>query len=195
MLHITESPDQRRKPLTYQHRMNASSEPDDEYLERQHTIKQRTPGMGVTADGFIHTTLCRLPLECLSSQDIELDEVHRLCREASATLNGHRMVIDRYRFLETMGEGGDSNPCYKPLFDETIHAPVKHKVEIDGSVRERKNLQSANDVAEHHLTIGPARNFLGDQMGNVEEGTEGSEQLAEKSSGTDALTNLFLPSE
>lgn len=32
-------------------------------------------------------------------------------------------------------------------------------------------------------------------MGNVEEGTEGSEQLAEKSSGTDALTNLFLPSE
>ena len=93
---ITESPDQRRKPLTYQHRMsddngNTADDSDNgEVLQRQHTITQRTPGMGVTADGFIHTTLCRLPLDCLSSQDIELDKIHRLCREASATLNGHR---------------------------------------------------------------------------------------------------------
>ena len=86
---ITESPDLRRKPLTYQDKMNESAD-SDEILERQHTIKQRTPGMGVTADGFIHTTLCRLPLECLSSNDIELDQIHRLCREASATFNGHR---------------------------------------------------------------------------------------------------------
>ena len=90
---ITESPDQRRKPLTYQHRMGSDAmvnNESEEYLKRQHTIKQRTPGMGVTADGFIHTTLCRLPLECLSTQDVELDKIHRLCREASATLNGHR---------------------------------------------------------------------------------------------------------
>ena len=93
---ITESPDQRRQPLTYQHKMGGgdgkpwSTMDEDESLNRQYTIKQRTPGMGVSADGFIHTTLCRLPLECLSSYDIELDKVHRLCREASATLNGHR---------------------------------------------------------------------------------------------------------
>ena len=198
---ITESPDQRRKPLTYQHRMNALSEAD-EYLERQHTIKQRTPGMGVTADGFIHTTLCRLPLECLSSHDIELDQVHRLCREASATLNGHRMVVDKYRFIETMGEGGESNPCYKPLFDETIHAPVKHKVEIDGKVTERKSLQSANEVAKQHLTIGPARNFLGEtSVDGVCEGTGGGGEHnqtaadAVESSGTKTLTNLFQPPE
>mmetsp|Transcript_18477 Transcript_18477/g.39689 ORF Transcript_18477/g.39689 Transcript_18477/m.39689 type:complete len:370 (-) Transcript_18477:616-1725(-) len=86
---VTESPDQRRKPLTYQHRMydGVNTKPT---LERQHTIKGKTPGMGVSADGFIHSTLCRLPLECLSSNDVELDKVHRLCREASATLNGHR---------------------------------------------------------------------------------------------------------
>jgi len=88
---ITESPDQRRQPLTYQHRMNDGKDSlTPAKLERQHTIKGKTPGMGVSADGFIHTTLCRLPLDCLSSQDIELDVVHRLCREASATLNGHR---------------------------------------------------------------------------------------------------------
>ena len=89
---ITESPNQRRKPLTYQHRMNDGMMMDskEEFLEQQHTIKRQTPEMGVTADCFIHTTLCRLPLECLSSHDIELEEIHHLCREASATLNGHR---------------------------------------------------------------------------------------------------------
>ena len=102
---VTESDDQRRKPLTYQHMQG------DEFFDRQHTIKKKTPGtaplLGMassSADGFIHTTLCRLPLDCLSSHDVELDMVHRLCREASATLNGHRMLIDQYRFLETMGE-------------------------------------------------------------------------------------------
>ena len=189
---ITESPDQRRKPLTYQHQMNSTD--SDEYLERQHTIKQRTPGMGVTADGFIHTTLCRLPLECLSSYDVELEEVHRLCREASATLNGHRMVVDKYRFLETMGEGGESNPCYKPLFDETIYAPIKHKVEIDGSVKEKTSLKSANEIAQQHLTIGPASNFSG-QLEEVPDEDEQDAAVVDKSKGSTALTDLFQPPE
>ena len=181
---ITESPDQRRKPLTYQHRMNES----DEYLERQHTIKQRTPGMGVTADGFIHTTLCRLPLECLSSYDIELDVIHRLCREMSATLNGHRMVIGQYRFLETMGEGGESNPCYKPLYDETIDAPLRHKVAIDGTIKEKKTLRT--HTVDAHKTIGPVRNFLDEAAaGDV------SEETADKSKSSSALSELFQPPE
>jgi hypothetical protein len=190
---ITESPDQRRQPLTYAHRMNADSGSD----EYQHTIKQRTPGMGVTADGFIHTTLCRLPLECLSSHDVELDKVHRLCREASATLNGHRMVIEKYRFLETMGEGGESNPCFRPLFDETINAPLRHNVEIDGTVTERQSLRTTDDtVAGHHFSIGPANNFLG-RLDESNRGDEDQEDnvVSERPSGTTALTDLFQPPE
>mmetsp|Transcript_919 Transcript_919/g.1902 ORF Transcript_919/g.1902 Transcript_919/m.1902 type:complete len:202 (-) Transcript_919:67-672(-) len=186
---ITESPDQRRKPLTYQHRMSDTNGTmdSDEVLERQHTIKQRTPGMGVTADGFIHTTLCRLPLECLSSQDIELDKIHRLCREASATLNGHRMVIDKYRFLETMGEGGESNPCYKPLYDETIDAPLRHRVGIDGTVTERKSIQS--HTVDKQMTIGSANNFLSQTVAAAAD--DNAETIEKKSANT--LSELFQP--
>eukprot|EP00579_Thalassiosira_antarctica_P028207 CAMPEP_0202021182 /NCGR_PEP_ID=MMETSP0905-20130828/46319_1 /ASSEMBLY_ACC=CAM_ASM_000554 /TAXON_ID=420261 /ORGANISM="Thalassiosira antarctica, Strain CCMP982" /LENGTH=470 /DNA_ID=CAMNT_0048582983 /DNA_START=230 /DNA_END=1642 /DNA_ORIENTATION=+ len=188
---ITESPDQRRKPLTYQHRMNdGMMDSKEEFLERQHTIKRRTPGMGVTADGFIHTTLCRLPLECLSSHDIELEEIHRLCREASATLNGHRMVISNYRFLETMGEGGESNPCYKPLYDETIDAPLRHTVGIDGTVTERKILQS--HTVNEHLTIGHVRNFEG--QAGAADAVDDSREKNEKRNAN-ALSELFQPPE
>ena len=93
---ITESPDQRRKPLTYQHRQRvgyceSANDKDDgggaatlaeEVDQHQHTIRKRTPGMGVTADGFIHTTLCRLPLDCLSllnwTKSIDYAARHRL---------------------------------------------------------------------------------------------------------------------
>ena len=185
---ITESPDQRRQPLTYQHN-KSNGDRAEEYAARQHTIKQRTPGMGRpgSADGFIHTTLCRLPLDCLSSKDVELDELHRLCREVSATLNGHRMVIDRYRFLETMGEGGESNPCYKPIYDEIIEAPARHEVHIDGTV-ESKSTQGK--VLERHSTIGPFENFWN------EEGVApiGTNETTEKcSSGVASLAALFEP--
>mmetsp|Transcript_1502 Transcript_1502/g.3315 ORF Transcript_1502/g.3315 Transcript_1502/m.3315 type:complete len:543 (+) Transcript_1502:179-1807(+) len=93
-------------------------------LKRQHTIESKTPGLG-SGDGFIHTTLCRLPLDCFSTQDVELEPIHRLCREATATYSGHRMLVHKFRFLETTGAGGDSNPCMSPLFDETIEAPSK----------------------------------------------------------------------
>mmetsp|Transcript_8909 Transcript_8909/g.19276 ORF Transcript_8909/g.19276 Transcript_8909/m.19276 type:complete len:278 (-) Transcript_8909:148-981(-) len=181
---ITESPDQRRQPLTYQHRMNDGKDSlTPAKLERQHTIKGKTPGMGVSADGFIHTTLCRLPLDCLSSQDIELDVVHRLCREASATLNGHRMEIGSYRFLETMGEGGESNPCYKPLYDETIDAPLQHTVGIAGDITEGKKSQTQH---QQLMTIGPARNFLG--QSSTAYSTESDERSV-------ALSALFRPPE
>ncbi|KAL7538323.1 hypothetical protein ACHAWF_006052 [Thalassiosira exigua] len=184
---VYESPDQRLKPLTYQHRMRSES---DDFLERQHTIKQRTPGMGVTADGFIHMTLCRLPVECLSSHDVDLEKIHRLCREATATLNGHRMVIGKFRFIETVGAGGDSNPCHKPLYDETIDAPVRHKVEIDGTITERKPFNS--HTVDEHLTIGPANNFLGHAVGvDTADGSERSLQTSNSSS----LTQLFQPPE
>lgn len=91
---------------------------------RQNTIELKTPGLG-QGDGFIHTTLCRLPLDCLSSTDVELDQIHRLCREATATLVGHRMMVRKFRFLETQGKGGESNPCVDPIFDETVEAPPK----------------------------------------------------------------------
>lgn len=160
---ISESPDQRRQPLTYQHRMGDADGGSSSAKKRRHTIMQKTPGAGVTADGFIHTTLCQLPLECLSSKDIELDEIHRLCREASATLSGHRMVIDKYRFIESSGEGGESNPCYKPLYDETIDAPLRHRVSIDGAVTERMGLQSR--ARANRMTVGSANMFPGQTFG------------------------------
>ena len=104
------------------------------------------------------------------------------------------MVIDKYRFLETMGEGGESNPCYKPLFDETIYAPIKHKVEIDGSVKEKTSLKSANEIAQQHLTIGPASNFSG-QLEEVPDEDEQDAAVVDKSKGSTALTDLFQPPE
>mmetsp|Transcript_2166 Transcript_2166/g.3998 ORF Transcript_2166/g.3998 Transcript_2166/m.3998 type:complete len:569 (+) Transcript_2166:2728-4434(+) len=101
--------------------------------DRRHTIELKTPGLG-SGDGFIHTTLCRLPLDCLSTDDVELEPVHRLCREATATYAGHRMLVHKFRFLETTGEGGDSNPCVGPLFDETIEAPTRTVVDTRGHV-------------------------------------------------------------
>lgn len=192
---VTESPDQRRKPLTYQHKRSddeANGNPKKpKIVERQHTIKGKTPGMGVSADGFIHTTLCRLPLECLSSQDIELDKVHRLCREASATLNGHRMEIRSYRFLETKGEGGESNPCYKPLYDETINAPLQHTVGIDGNITEGRHSQTHLQ----QMTIGPARNFLGQTPAVNATNNDGEERSENDNANEQSLTALFRPPE
>lgn len=192
---ITESPDQRRICLTYQHNKSDGDRAEENAM-RHHTIKQRTPGMGIkpgAADGFIHTTLCRLPLDCLSSKDVELDKVHRLCREMSATLNGHRMVIDKFRFLETMGEGGESNPCYKPIFDETIDAPYRHTVHIDGTVVQKGESSLDMGVEQRNATIGPARNFWNEDANNdpstESPGTKG------QPGGTSAtsLLDLFEP--
>jgi hypothetical protein len=110
--------------------------------DRQHSIELRTPGMA-SGDGFIHTTLCRLPLDCLSSEDVELEPIHRLCREATATYAGHRMYVHKFRFVETTGEGGDSNPCVGPIFDETMVAPTKIVVDATGNIHRTSNfLQS-----------------------------------------------------
>ena len=98
--------------------------PQPQKMVRTHTIESKTPGLG-SGDGFIHTTLFRLPLECFSSKDVELEPIHRLCREATATYSGHRMLIHRFRFVETTGEGGDSNPCKNPRFDTTLEAPLR----------------------------------------------------------------------
>lgn len=107
--------------------------------KRQHTIESKTPGLH-SKDGFIHTTLCRLPLHCLSPYDVNLEHVHRLCREATATYCGHRMNVYKFRFLETTGEGGESNPCYKPIFDDTVYAPLKY----EKTTANNNNVMNAN---------------------------------------------------
>jgi hypothetical protein len=120
-------------------------------LKRQNTIELKTPGLG-DHDGFIHTTLARLPLDCLSMKDVELGPIHRLCREATATYCGHRMVISKYRFVETMGAGGDSNPCVEPiLFDDTVDAPPRVEVKMDGAINESNGFSKNVD---RHVTIG-----------------------------------------
>lgn len=153
------------EPLTYQYKKEAVgregkiSDTPPATVERQSTIEKKTPGMAIgaapgKADGFIHTSLCRLPLDCLSSQDVELEDVHRLCREATAMLAGHRMVVSKYRFLETTGEGGVSNPCHRPLYDETIDAPLRQTVDIDG-----KSSVTMRPHRTESLSIGPMSNF------------------------------------
>jgi hypothetical protein len=159
-----------KEPLTYTHRksslerneapLNAVAATPKTLLfptrlpknERANTIELKTPGIG-SQDGFIHTTLARLPLDCLSMTDIELDPIHRLCREATATYCGHRMVVSKFRFLETTGAGGESNPCVAPLFDETIDAPVRVEVSMDGEIIENRDLHAAKNV-ERSATIG-----------------------------------------
>lgn len=89
--------------------------PQRKVLKRANTIETKTPGLG-DRDGFIHTTLCRLPVDCLSKESVNLDQVHKLCREATATLCGHRMVVSSYRFLETTGCGGEVSGLTLPKY-------------------------------------------------------------------------------
>lgn len=83
-------------PLTYSSRYNLNSpvkgadETKRPKLKRSNTIELKSPGLGAH-DGFIHTTLARLPIDCLSMSDVELEPIHRLCREATATYCGHRV--------------------------------------------------------------------------------------------------------
>lgn len=78
------------------------------------------------------------------------------------------MVVSRYRFLESMGEGGESNPCVNPIFDEYIDAPVKCKVEIDGDVAVEdgmggvviSSVDGLQMTKNYRATIGPGRNFV-----------------------------------
>ena len=158
--------DLRKEPLTYAHRSkmenynttpsktdnNSKSSPlPKRGIKRQNSIELKTPGMN-TGDGFIHTTLARLPLDCLGMKDVELDPIHRLCREATATYCGHRMVVSKFRFLETTGKGGESNPCVEPIFDETIDAPIRVQSH-NGEVKEIYDLHSSKNV-DNHATIG-----------------------------------------
>jgi len=156
------------EPLTYSsfHANNTNNNstplfppPPAKIKERLHTIELKTPGLH-SNDGFIHTTLCRLPLHCLSSHDVNLEHVHRLCREATATYCGHRMNINKFRFLETTGEGGESNPCYKPIFDDTVYAPLKYgntsgSVDNTGSMNSNNNMSNVN-LDQSANTIGVA---------------------------------------
>jgi hypothetical protein len=178
-------PDWAGEPLTYAHRTRGSAimkrnetplqqekdnsttsskptpppiSPPRRKAKRRNTIELKTPGVN-NSDGFIHTTLARLPLDCLSMTDVELAPIHRLCREATATYCGHRMVVSKFRFLETTGAGGESNPCVEPIFDETIDAPIR--VEVTGvGVIENCDLHAAKTV-DHHVTIGAIANAAG----------------------------------
>eukprot|EP00538_Stauroneis_constricta_P013320 CAMPEP_0119555888 /NCGR_PEP_ID=MMETSP1352-20130426/7982_1 /TAXON_ID=265584 /ORGANISM="Stauroneis constricta, Strain CCMP1120" /LENGTH=333 /DNA_ID=CAMNT_0007602745 /DNA_START=39 /DNA_END=1036 /DNA_ORIENTATION=- len=162
------------EPLTYSHRKQLATKlsrqetplhtnvapetspppmPRPSVPKRENTIEMKTPGMG-NRDGFIHTTLARLPLSCFSMNDVDLDPIHRLCREATATYSGHRMVVSKFRFLETTGAGGDSNPCIDPIFDETVEAPPRVEITQYGSVSEAIDLHITAQTADRSATIG-----------------------------------------
>jgi hypothetical protein len=124
-------------------------------------------------------------LDCLSMTDIELGPIHRLCREATATYCGHRMIISKYRLVETTGAGGESNPCVAPLFDETIDAPVRVEVSVDGEIIENRDLHAAKNV-ERSATIGalPRARELGSMESMFDEPYDNtSVQLSSSSNG------------
>ncbi|CAJ1932059.1 unnamed protein product [Cylindrotheca closterium] len=159
--------DQFGAPLTYNERIGLRESMTNEAtpvtpsrgnLVRANSIELKTPGLG-SGDGFIHTTLARLPLDCLSMQDVDLDPIHRLCREATATYCGHRMVVKEFRFLETTGAGGESNPCIAPITDATIEAPVRVQMTETGIV-ENHDLHTAKKV-DTNATIGAVGGFHG----------------------------------
>ncbi|GMI26741.1 hypothetical protein TeGR_g10754 [Tetraparma gracilis] len=87
-------------------------------------------------------TLARLPLSVLCADSVDLRPIHRLCREATAKMSGRRMVIGRYRLLETTGEGGESNPCVEPVF---AYRPCPNFV-ARGGLYERAG-QSLDEIA------------------------------------------------
>jgi len=149
------------EPLTYT--LKIQKQRNDRKLKRQTSVETKTPGMG-NYDGFIHTTLARLPLDCLSNEDVSLEPIHRRCREATATYAGHRMVISKYRFLETTGAGGESNPCVEPIFDETIIAPIKVETCERGNISE---MHFVDSNLERSVTIG----HVGSLMERVDTGT------------------------
>lgn len=157
-------------------------------LKRSNTIELKSPGLG-NHDGFIHTTLARLPIDCLSMSDVELEPIHRLCREATATYCGHRvsslfveptflpelimcfnlwcdcfisvsysvlisqMVVSKFRFIETTGEGGESNPCIAPIFEEYVDAPPRVEIGVGGMIEHNTDLHTEKMV-DRSATIG-----------------------------------------
>lgn len=67
------------------------------------------------------------------------------------------MVISKYRFLETTGAGGESNPCVEPIFDETILAPIKVETCERGNISEMHFIDSN---LEKSATIGHVGSFM-----------------------------------
>ena len=97
-----------------------------------------------------------------------------------------------------MGEGGESNPCFNPLYDETIDAPLQHRVKIDGSVEERKSLRAHTADDKHDQrrgTIGPAHNFMSENMVENDNREEEEGDIMEKKGTTNTLSELFKPPE
>ncbi|GMI30031.1 hypothetical protein TrCOL_g10875 [Triparma columacea] len=119
-----QSSDGRRQPLTHGSVNNLPS------LRRAPSIELKTPGME-EGDGFIHCTLARLP-HTISAGDTSLEDVLTALDECNALCSGHRMEIDKLRFLHSEGRGGNSNPMYKPLYDEYIEFPKSEAVKIGG---------------------------------------------------------------
>ena len=100
------------------------------------------------------------------------------------------MVVEKYRFLETMGEGGESNPCYRPIYDEIIDAPLRHTVAIDGSVEE-KRIHSTPHQVDGNLTFG--RVSLATDRNFISESTGDDDDIENTMKKTTTLSDLFEP--
>eukprot|EP00520_Triparma_pacifica_P020318 CAMPEP_0118641350 /NCGR_PEP_ID=MMETSP0785-20121206/5234_1 /TAXON_ID=91992 /ORGANISM="Bolidomonas pacifica, Strain CCMP 1866" /LENGTH=102 /DNA_ID=CAMNT_0006532787 /DNA_START=366 /DNA_END=674 /DNA_ORIENTATION=- len=84
----------------------------------------------------------------MSSADVPLDDVLLSIEESNALCNGHRMEISKLRFLHSEGRGGNSNPMYKPLYDEIIECPSREDSDAarkgQATIGAVRNIQRAN---------------------------------------------------
>lgn len=91
-----------------------------------------------------------------------------------------------------------ANPCVEPMYDETIEAPTRFTVELDGAVSESENLHVPKTV-ESNQTIGAVRNFsrttnmmeLFQEPNNdeIEETVNAMELIQEQNSEQEATTS------
>ena len=65
------------------------------------------------------------------------------------------MVVSKFRFLETTGIGGESNPCIEPIFDQTLEAPTRLVVHDSGHITATDNLHLPSPAPkDRNATIG-----------------------------------------
>lgn len=61
--------------------------------------------------------------------------------------------LPKFRVLETTGEGGESNPCIAPIFDEIVEAPPRVEIGINGDIQRTIDLHTAK-IVDRSATIG-----------------------------------------
>ena len=69
------------------------------------------------------------------------------------TVSMSQMVVSKFRFIETTGEGGESNPCIAPIFEEYVETPTRVEIGAGGMIEHNTDLHTEKMV-DRSATIG-----------------------------------------